>query len=296
MAINFPDGPSTGQEFTDPITGLVFIWNGYGWAMKPEPDPPPPIDAYTKTESEVRFVNVPGDVMTGFLFLHAHPQHPFHASTKQYVDDAVGGVTNPPVDLTGYVKKTGDVMSGDLTLPVLHGSGANVSGVANVGTLNAVNAIISGQLDASIQPIFMDRGFYSADRLSFLRLNYFNGDIYVNVNEAQWTLLWTDLKSTVSGANPGYMKLPNTIIVQWGQIGGGGADMWVNFPVTFAAALLGLTYVVDSGGTPPAAGETFVCSASYASASSFLAHPRVVSAGGAVAVSPYPIRWMAVGW
>jgi Chaperone of endosialidase len=60
-----------------------------------------------------------GDTMQGFLTLHAHPTMPFHAATKQYVDDndEVGsggtGISEADADLR-YVKKTGDTMTGEL--------------------------------------------------------------------------------------------------------------------------------------------------------------------------------------
>jgi hypothetical protein len=49
-------------------------------------------DAYTKTESDNRFVNVTGDSMTGFLTLSADPTSALHAATKAYVDAVVNGL------------------------------------------------------------------------------------------------------------------------------------------------------------------------------------------------------------
>jgi hypothetical protein len=57
-------------------------------------------------------VNRPGDTMTGFLTANADPQQPLHYATKGYVDTAV----STAVPVGNFVLKTGDVMSGDLTI------------------------------------------------------------------------------------------------------------------------------------------------------------------------------------
>lgn len=55
------------------------------------------------------FVLKQGDVMTGFLQLHADPTDPFHAATKQYVDNAIAGGSN-------FLPLTGGTMTGPLIL------------------------------------------------------------------------------------------------------------------------------------------------------------------------------------
>lgn len=70
------------------------------------------------------FVNVSGDTMTGFLTLHADPTDNFHASTKQYVDVLINDVLDEistirddhNADLSQYIQKSGDTMTGYLTL------------------------------------------------------------------------------------------------------------------------------------------------------------------------------------
>ena len=56
-------------------------------------------------------VKIAGDVMTGFLTLHANPTQNLHAATKQYVD-----ITVANADMPSKVAKSGDTMTGFLTL------------------------------------------------------------------------------------------------------------------------------------------------------------------------------------
>lgn len=65
-----------------------------------------PTDAINLRTADGRYINTSGDTMTGFLSLHASPTQPSHASTKQYVDEAVSGlasaVTSGTVDGGSY--------------------------------------------------------------------------------------------------------------------------------------------------------------------------------------------------
>lgn len=45
----------------------------------------------TLPQADARYVNIPGDTMTGFLTLNANPTASLHAATKSYVDTAVAG-------------------------------------------------------------------------------------------------------------------------------------------------------------------------------------------------------------
>lgn len=76
-----------------------------------------------KLSAFAQFVRKAGDIMTGFLTLHANPVNALHAATKQYVD--------------GRVAKTGDTMTGALELPAgtasapalrFTGAGSNAGG------------------------------------------------------------------------------------------------------------------------------------------------------------------------
>ncbi|MGZ8924650.1 MAG: hypothetical protein ACXW2E_02080 [Nitrososphaeraceae archaeon] len=50
--------------------------------------------------------------MTGYLQLYANPVTSMHAATKQYVDNQIAGISLG----TGYVAKTGDIMTGGLAI------------------------------------------------------------------------------------------------------------------------------------------------------------------------------------
>jgi hypothetical protein len=89
------------------------------------------------------FVLRPGDTMLGFLTLHAHPTLPFHAATKQYVDDndEIGeggsGMTQEQADAR-YVKIAGDTMTGELiNLVNVKSSHLTVRGAASGDNQNA---------------------------------------------------------------------------------------------------------------------------------------------------------------
>jgi hypothetical protein len=101
----------------------------------------------TQPQGDARYVNIDGDTMVGpnWLTLWADPALPMHAATKQYVDAMIGGI--PPV--TGYVRLTGDTMSGALINQVdltsqgtLNVGGASVqTGITNNGFLQNNGAI-----------------------------------------------------------------------------------------------------------------------------------------------------------
>jgi len=129
-------------------------------------DPTNPQDAVTKNYADITFVDVAGDTMTGNLILHADPSSNLQASTKQYVDD------NDALQVT----KTGDSMSGDLTLPATDPTNGNhatrksyvdaqiaatlATGTAG-GPINTVN--IS---DAAITTDKIDDDAVTADKLA----------------------------------------------------------------------------------------------------------------------------------
>ena len=63
-----------------------------------------------------RFVEKAGDVMTGFLTLHAEPVDDLHAATKFYVDDLFAQGPDLPTLDARYVNIDGDTMRGDLSI------------------------------------------------------------------------------------------------------------------------------------------------------------------------------------
>lgn len=87
MAYNFPDAPTPGQVFEK------WTWNGQAWVL---------------TAGD--FVKRAGDTMSGHLSLPTGPAAA-NAVRKDYVDAAVGAV-----DLSSKVSKSGDTMTGNLTV------------------------------------------------------------------------------------------------------------------------------------------------------------------------------------
>jgi hypothetical protein len=72
----------------------------------------------TIQEADALYVNIVGDVMTGFLTLNADPTADLHAATKKYVDD--NSTTGGP-----FVQVSGDTMTGVLTI-LAPGSGSQI--------------------------------------------------------------------------------------------------------------------------------------------------------------------------
>jgi len=92
MAIDFPASPVVGQEFVSAT--VTYVYNGYGWLMKPQANP---------------YVAKAGDVMTGQLELPSSPAPvAANAVRKDYVDaaasaaDAAMKVYAAPLDALAY--------------------------------------------------------------------------------------------------------------------------------------------------------------------------------------------------
>jgi len=83
------------------------------------------------SNSATGYVHLSGDKMTGFLTLCTNPTQDFHAATKVYVDTKVSGLATDAGST--YVKKSGDIMSGNLV----------VNAALNVST----SAGFSGEVD-----------------------------------------------------------------------------------------------------------------------------------------------------
>ena len=99
MAINFPDTPALGQEFTDPTSGNVWTWDGITW-------------------------NGAGGSGGGGAAGPQGPPGPTAVSADAGNVSKLGSdslLYTPATDVTGFVKKTGDTMTGNLTVPTLNG-------------------------------------------------------------------------------------------------------------------------------------------------------------------------------
>lgn len=93
MAYNFPDNPTEGQVFE------AWTWNGVAWVLT--------------LPLNVEYVLKSGDVMAGHLGLPAGPAAT-QAVRKDYVDASIAAIPAP--DLSSKVSKSGDTMSGALTV------------------------------------------------------------------------------------------------------------------------------------------------------------------------------------
>jgi hypothetical protein len=101
---------------------VSYVWNGYGWAIKIEEDTSGEvIDAYNKSESDARFVNAAGDLMTGALNItnsgvlrvYVDANHQFQAYSN-----AVAGAQQSGIGQGGRVElSNAGVLSGIKTYP-----------------------------------------------------------------------------------------------------------------------------------------------------------------------------------
>jgi Long-tail fiber proximal subunit, C-terminal, trimerization domain len=130
--IDFPLSPVAGQEFE--AAGTTYVFNGTGWVIQPVD---PSGTFYTKTESDVRYVNVSGDVMTGLLSMPYMPTVPEHVVNKAYAD-SLGGLTQATADVR-YVNITGDDMTGPL-LTLAPTAGGHATNKTYVDAADALKA------------------------------------------------------------------------------------------------------------------------------------------------------------
>jgi len=93
LAYDFPDSPTVGQVFQ------AWTWNGEAWVLT--------------LPLNVEYVLKSGDVMGGHLGLPTGPSDS-QAVRKDYVDAAIAAIPTP--DLSSKVSKSGDTMTGALTV------------------------------------------------------------------------------------------------------------------------------------------------------------------------------------
>jgi hypothetical protein len=112
MGMNFPDLPTIGEVFGP------YEWDGEKWVTTSTGGGDGGGGGIDQTTADARYVNVTGDVMSGFLSLHADPTDVVHAVTKRYVDALIAGVGGGG-DMSGYLPLTGGTLSGDLIMTEL---------------------------------------------------------------------------------------------------------------------------------------------------------------------------------
>jgi hypothetical protein len=109
-----------------------------------------------QASNDGRYVLKAGDTMSGFLTLNANPTSNFHAATKQYVDNAVGGgtsglVSKAYVDTADGLRvlKAGDTMSGFLTLH------SNPTSNLHAATKQYVDTGLGGKADSASLGLYL---------------------------------------------------------------------------------------------------------------------------------------------
>jgi len=134
--IVFPVAPTDGQIF-EPISGARWKWSAVRgvWFASTSVS-----DAYTKVESDAKFVDLAGDVMTGVLTLSGPPTANLHATTKLYTDTADNALA------TAKVAKAGDTMTGHLVLP----TGPGATNAVRKDYVDAADATLTAGLAAKV--------------------------------------------------------------------------------------------------------------------------------------------------
>ncbi|MEA3533735.1 gp53-like domain-containing protein [Rhizobium sp. CC-YZS058] len=105
--------------------------------------------------------------------------------------------------------------------------------------------------------------------------------------------IWSDFQAPKSLASPGFCKLPNGVILQWGYLNDQTTDTTVIFPLSFPVYPIVVSAICEDGAYPGA----FSIHIAGISASSVLFRKKAQpAAGGAWSPSPVPIRWLAIGF
>lgn len=133
-------------------------------------------DALNLQTGDLRYVNITGDTLTGYLTLNDDPVNDYHAATKKFVVDTIAGTS-------GFVNATGDTMSGRLVIQnggleiqdddfLLSGSSTfNAGGrpLLNIVTTNSTSAASRGYVDGVINTVKLASIVYNgtSDLMSF---------------------------------------------------------------------------------------------------------------------------------
>jgi hypothetical protein len=78
MAFDFPASPTTGQTYTDAVTGMIYTFDGVVW-----------VSGAGGVQATSPYVKKAGDAMLGFLSLVGPPTAALHATPKDWVEQLV---------------------------------------------------------------------------------------------------------------------------------------------------------------------------------------------------------------
>lgn len=119
--------------------------------------------------------------------------------------------------------------------------------------------------------------------------------LQVQVDELNLGQLWTDYLSPVSFTIPGYVKLPNGLIIQFGASTNPASDYTITFPMAFPTSALGVWATPSSPGAAPTLMHAVMTS--NVSKTSMDIRTRYATNGGVVGgETNRPVFWMAMGF
>ncbi len=114
------------------------------------------------------------------------------------------------------------------------------------------------------------------------------------IDDADGAAMFATLGATQSFASDGYVKLPNGLIIQWGQRNPGGGTSDVLFPIAFPNQLyrviVGAADVNDDS-----AGTAFLVWSRSSNVNGFRLNGRFVTNGGTVGLGGVPANFIAIG-
>jgi hypothetical protein len=276
MGFNFPNTPTNGALFTPIAGGPTYTWSAADTAWK--------LTSGGLSSGVYIGDNPPAAPVQGQLWWNATTGVTFiyynDGNSSQWVQFNTGPVPSDPYPLAVANLSLKSISNGLAAINnKVDGSGVNAVQFANTGniTLNgAGGGIVYGRLAPN------NIAFKWAN--SFLQYDIDGGGAASNI--------WADATNTLTKTVPGYHRFANGFMIQWGQYGGNGADIVVNFPTAFPAYCAGV--ITTATGSPPSNG-LWTVNADQIGSASWAYRPRAASPGN-VFVGSIPCIWLAVGW
>lgn len=162
----------------------------------------------------------------------------------------------------------------------------NDSGAA---ALTALSALSRAFLQDGFTPVQQGGGAGQTD--AKVRIGYTGSQLKVQVNAADQGYLWLSAMQAFSPTNPGYIRLPNGFIFQWGTETAANANMAINFPMVFPNALF---FVIPTMLGAPVGG-LYSATIGTRGVGGFTLHRRFQE-GAVTGNSTEPALWFAGGY